>query len=312
MANATCIERAHKGRKRTRRAARRPDRAQQRTRRGGRQHVKTGHVRARAPRDARARRRLGRSERLRAGGGGQGGGHRRRVAARRRRYPAAPAQDPRGGRARALPAADAAAPPPAAASPSTSSTDRWFDQRATVSVKVLSVGAPSDGAPSDGLGGDALAQLEDERALTRQLRARLTAEQDWRRQFLHQASAHPSWLAAAKAGADALDAAAAAADEPPRADAEPLPPPPLPPPLDAPLALEATPAVAHSHKLSPRVVGGELESIAFATPAAVVLTAPAAARCGCSAPSTPTTEPAYAQEKRPRTPLAPLTTGHAA
>ena len=196
-----------------------------------------------------------------------------------------------------------AAPPPAAASPSTSSTDRWFDQRATVSVKVLSVGAPSDG-----LGDDALAQLEDERALTRQLRARLTAEQDWRRQFLHQASAHPSWLAAAKAGADALDAAAAAAAaEPPRADAEPLPPP-LPPPLDAPLTLEATPAVAHSHKLSPRVVGGELESIAFATPAAVVLTAPAAARCGCSAPSTPTTEPV----KRPRTPLAPLTTGHAA
>ena len=202
-----------------------------------------------------------------------------------------------------------AAPPPAAASPSTSSTDRWFDQRATVSVKVLSVGAPSVGAPSDGLGDDALAQLEDERALTRQLRARLTAEQDWRRQFLHQASAHPSWLAAAKAGADALDAAAAAAAaEPPRADAEPLPPPPLPPPLDAPLTLAATPAVAHSHKLSPRVVGGELESIAFATPAAVVLTAPAAARCGCSAPSTPTTEPV----KRPRTPLAPLTTGHAA
>ena len=163
-----------------------------------------------------------------------------------------------------------AAPPPAAASPSTSSTDRWFDQRATVSVKVFSVGAPSDGAPSDGLGGDALAQLEDERALTRQLRARLTAEQDWRRQFLHQASAHPSWLAAAKAGADALDATAAAADELPRADAAPLPPPPLPPPLDAPLTLEATPVVAHSHKLSPRVVGGELESIAFATPAAVV------------------------------------------
>ena len=69
-----------------------------------------------------------------------------------------------------------AAPPPAAASPSTSSTDRWFDQRAAVSVTVLSVGAaPSDGAPSDGLGGDALSQLEDERALTRQLRARLTA-----------------------------------------------------------------------------------------------------------------------------------------
>ena len=163
-----------------------------------------------------------------------------------------------------------AGPPAAADSPSTSSTDRWFDQRATVSVKVVSVGAaPSDGAPSDGLGGDALAQLEDERALTRQLRARLTAEQDWRRQFLHQASAHPSWLAAAKAGADALDAAAAAAaNEPPRADAEPLPPPLLPPPLDAPLTLEASPAVAHSHKLSPRVVGGELESIAFATPAA--------------------------------------------
>ena len=82
----------------------------------------------------------------------------------------------------------------------------------------------------------------------------------------------------------------------------------LPPPLDAPLTLAATPAVAHSHKLSPRVVGGELESIAFATPAAVVLTAPAAARCGCSAPSPPPTEPVT----RPRTPLAPLTTGHAA